>query len=430
MLKEEQAAELLRRCEATVGRRLSQARGNLRNARTRAEAVWELLLLEAAAGIGPVEYETPGGGPDIRLELPTGRWVSIEVTYVHPRFEEDESRSRLVTRWIYDAAKDLVGPHTPEIDCQFYGDKTNPAGPRRTLPAEHQRKEFLKSAPVQQFLCALRERPGEAHEVVHNEYTVTLKARPWRAKTEGIVFSGGTPPELPRIAKEHAAFRAVRRKIEQHKLDEPHIVCLGSDVSSALELRHMGTAIPLEQALAAAVSQSRRLSGILVAKIGSESAGGLGQWIQVARAKAFPVHGCRHPLTDEEWRFILQLNLNKWMYTFALARRELAPEHRRPKVTGPLGWSGSKRGTMKLQIPAPVLVNVLAGRKRLLDEYGGSTDTFGRSVLDRLEAGWSVVGCEFKAGNLEQGEASSVFLELAPPHEPVYWPPKSAIADD
>lgn len=136
MLIEEQVAELLRRCEALAGRELKQVRGNLRNAATRAEAVWELLVMEAVAKLGRIEVESSQGGPDIRLELPTGRWASIEVTYLHPRFEDEERRSAMVARWIHDVASSL-GPDAPEIRCDFQGDSKHLAGPRRKLPLEH-----------------------------------------------------------------------------------------------------------------------------------------------------------------------------------------------------------------------------------------------------------------------------------------------------
>ena len=79
---------------------------------------------------------------------------------------------------------------------------------------------------------------------------------------------------------------------------------------------------------------------------------------------------------------------------------------------------------MKLTIPTSVLVDVLAGRTQLLDDYGGSEDSFGHSVTRCLQEGWSVVGCSFQDGDVQQAKAASVLLELAPPHDPVFWPRK------
>ena len=45
MLREEQATELLRRCELITAQRLKKIRGNLRKAESRAAAIWELLVI-------------------------------------------------------------------------------------------------------------------------------------------------------------------------------------------------------------------------------------------------------------------------------------------------------------------------------------------------------------------------------------------------
>ena len=80
---------------------------------------------------------------------------------------------------------------------------------------------------------------------------------------------------------------------------------------------------------------------------------------------------------------------------------------------------------MRLTIPAYVLTDVLGGRKGLLDEYGMVGDRFGTAVMNCLAEGWSVVGCDFRGGDIQLGEAPMVELELAPPHEPVFWPRES-----
>ena len=79
---------------------------------------------------------------------------------------------------------------------------------------------------------------------------------------------------------------------------------------------------------------------------------------------------------------------------------------------------------MKLEIPASILVDVLAGRMQLLDQYGDTEDSFSQSVVSCLQEGWSIVGCRFLDGDIPQAKAASVLLELAPPHDPVFWPRK------
>lgn len=419
MLKEEQVAELLRRCEAIAGRDLKQVRGNLRKALTRAEAVFELLVTEAAAQLGQVEYEPLGGGPDIRLELPSGRWVSIEVTYLHPRFDDEERRSAMVARWMHDAATALA-PNPPEIRCQFYGDNNHPAGPKRTLPQEQDRRRFLASAEVAQFLDSVATRPTETHQQRLKNYSVILTASPRAPGSHGFLSWGGSVQEAPKVAKEHAVFRALRAKLHQHKVDEPHLVCIGSDVSSALTSRISSSGFRIEHALGAAVRNSGQLSGVLIVKF-EQATGFLQGHSLAAHCTAYPVESCRHPLTEAEWAHICTFDFNRWKYSFALDRREVAPQNRQRHVPGSLALASSSGGVVKLTIPAFVLADVLAGRKELLDDYGDTEEQFGRSVMKCLEEGWSIVGCTYQAGDIERATAPSVVLELAPPHDPVFW---------
>jgi hypothetical protein len=55
MLKEEQAAELLTRCETIIGKKLSDVQSKLQQPDARSATVWELLVIEAASQIGTVE---------------------------------------------------------------------------------------------------------------------------------------------------------------------------------------------------------------------------------------------------------------------------------------------------------------------------------------------------------------------------------------
>ena len=42
--------------------------------------------------------------------------------------------------------------------------------------------------------------------------------------------------------------------------------------------------------------------------------------------------------------------------------------------------------------------------------------------MKSLQEGWSIVACSFQDGDVQQAKAASVVLELAPPHDPVFWP--------
>lgn len=422
MLKEEQAAELLERCERIVGRRLAKVRGDLRNPELRASAIWELLVIESAAGLGRTEYEGAGGGPDVRLELPSGRWVWIEAAYLYPRFWREDHLSRVVERWIRDLAHAL-GPGAPTIACSFNGDRGNPAGPVRKLPDEHERARFVSNAQVVAFFADVRSNPAIPHAVTLAEYTVTLQAFPLSARGRHS-GGGGLVQEVPRTVKEHAVYRVLRGKRAQHNVAGPRLVCVGSDVSPALQLHSPGGgSISVEQAVSSMFNNTGALSGVLVFKIEQ-------RWNRLLDGPGPEAKGifyinpkAREPLTKAEQTHLLSLDLNRWKITFPLGKIETANRHRERRVFGPLRYSPTARGTVKLTVPAPILMDALAGKGALLDSYRRD------SALDKddpvarcLKDGWRIVGCSFEPGDIERAEAASVVLELAHPHDPVFWP--------
>lgn len=405
MLHEEQAAELLRRCEALAGRTLAQVRGNLRKSTTRAEAVWELLVLEAVSQLGEVQCEQPGGGPDIRLLMPTGRWVSIEVTYMHPRFEADEDRCDLVTTWMWAAERE-IGPQRVAIECDFHGGTVEASGPKLKLPAENERRKFLSDPDVVFFINAVKANPLDRHSIKLSNFTVTLSSRPRLSDSDKFTMSSRPALEAPAEAEEHAAFRALRQKIEQHKVEEPYIVCIGSDVSRVLHDSFSGFEVRLRDALGAAASRSGRLSAVMIVPIGARTPA---SHTREAKISTFTNPSCRHPLAAEELEVLGKLNLNRWKYTFPLARRESPPKHRDPKVGGPLTVGPSGQHALKVAIPASVLVDILAERKTLAEVYGGSSEHDQR-IRNHFREGWVVIGCALVQGDIEQGQGAMVEL--------------------
>ena len=76
MLTDSQILHLLAQCEAAAGRLLPEIRGNLQG-RDWLSALWELVVIDAAAQIGKIGYEisTPGGArPDLFVEIYSGRF--------------------------------------------------------------------------------------------------------------------------------------------------------------------------------------------------------------------------------------------------------------------------------------------------------------------------------------------------------------------
>ncbi|NPC57841.1 hypothetical protein [Caenimonas soli] len=309
-----------------------------------------------------------------------------------------------------------LGPPRVAIECRFDGGRVEASGTRLTLPLEHERNRFLASAEVANFLAAVRLSPKERHRAKLTDYSITLLSRPRSSDADTFISSSGPVLESPQTVAEHAAFRALRAKIEQHKVDEPYIVCIGSDVSRVLTDGLSGFYVRLQQALGAAVRPSGRLSAVLVVSIKTQSF--LPDTSRHAQGTLYPVAGCRHPLLSEEIQALETMNLNRWKYTFPLARRESPPKHRRTKVGGPLTTTYTRsHAVKKLTIPASVLVDILAGRTSLSGVYGSGD----QDVINSLRQGWTVVGCKFKNGNIEQAQSGTVELELSPPHEAVFW---------
>ena len=310
MLTEEQAAELLRSCERIAGRELRGLRGRLKSPEGRLAAVWEMLVVDAAAQLGTVEYESPAGGPDIRLKLPTGRWVWIEASFLQ----------------------------------------------------DHQ------SRPVARGIRAALER--------------------------------------------HAVFRKLRSKRQQHKVDGPRLVCIGGDKSPALSPLVARTTVSHRDAAFAAFRKTGALAGALVVRIARERA----EAIACVNGRA------RSPLTEAEWNHLLRLDFNRWrLFSRSLEDQERIPASRLKQATGTVSARLPYRGgNMTLRVPGPLLLEALTQDKSLARIYGSGHDD---PIPKLLSRGWRVVGCAFIAGSVEEGNPSTVEIELAPSHEPVYWPP-------
>ena len=311
MITEEQAAELLRRCEQIAGRKLTGLRGRLRSAEARVAAVWEMLVVDAAARLGPTEYESPEGGPDLRLKLPSGRWVWMEVA-------------------------------------------------------------FLQDAAAATF-----------------------------------------PRGIANALKKHAVYRKLLRKRRQHKVEGPRLVCIGGDKSPALSPLVARITVSHDAAVFAAFRKTEALSGALVVPISR----------QRANATAYKNERSRYSLSDQEWDHLLRLNLNHWkLFGRSLADQELSPAIRLKQASGTVSAVlPLRKGNMKLTIPGPLLIEALAEDKSLPRIYGSRS---GDPIPKLLAEGWRVVGCTFASGSIEAGTPNAIELDLAPQHEPVFWPPK------
>lgn len=413
MLREEQAAELLQRCERIAGKRLEQIRGNLRKSESRSAAILELLVLEEVSKIGKVDYEPfDGGSPDILLMLPGERKIWIEVAFLYPRFWKQERQSDAVAKWITEeATKRGISPF--KVSCNFDGDRNSVAGPIRTLPNLHERKKFLKEQQVCYFFERINRNPWQSYSIKHAEYSVEFTYSP---EKEGpyILTGGGPVQEAPKTVKEHAVYRVLKAKARQHKVEGPRLVWIGSDQSPVLS--GLGT-ISVRDAVIAAFSETQSIGGAIVLNI-EDSIGTYNKRMRNAEGDIYINSRANECLTEEEVKKLCSLNFNRWDYFFRLKKHEQVGTNAFRRASGSLTLGTSGCG-VRLEIPSNLLIDSLAGKTNLIKEYARDEND---TLLKCIKDGWIVRACSWKEGDIEAGQATKVVLELEPPSEPVYWP--------
>jgi hypothetical protein len=140
-----------------------------------------------------------------------------------------------------------------------------------------------------------------------------------------------------------------------------------------------------------------------------------------AIASAYKNEHCRNPLTEREWDHLLRLDFNHWRYVKrSLDYQERLPGARLKQDSGVVSATlPLRQGNMKITIPGPLLLKTLTQDKSLAKVYRSGPDD---PIPRFLAKGWRLVGCTFIPARIEDGEPSAVELELAPPHDPVFWP--------
>lgn len=232
MLKEDQTAELLRRCELIAGRRLASARGNLKADDGRASTIWELVCIDAISQIGKLSCEPDHQSrPDIVLSIPDASDVWIEVAYLYPRHWKNERRARDLRTWVYQEA---IKRHIQQfkISVHISGLSGKTTGPVSQLPDQHEINTVRNSEAFREFFDDIAKRPNVAIDKQLTPYSVRLAYDPLALGP--YIHGSGVVEESPKDVAEHALFRVLGKKQKQHKPDCPYVVCVGSDQSHAL----------------------------------------------------------------------------------------------------------------------------------------------------------------------------------------------------
>jgi hypothetical protein len=415
MLREDQAAELLRRCEAAVGQRLTQVRAGLLNAEVRASAVWELLCIDAFAQIGPIAYERLAGAsrPDLLLSVHGYSDFAIEAAYVYPRHWRNDRRAREFLSWVYGYAKVKNIPEV-RISSHFFGDSTNPAGPVRDLPLEQEKNNVLRSEAFASFFAAIEQRPNEIHEALISPYTVRLKYDP--SDNGPFVHGSSSVEESPLKVDQHGLYRALQTKARQHDPSDPYVICVGSDQSTAITRHVRPSGINERDAVAKLFGEYSRVSAVIT--VGLEDVVDQG-FHRVAHSRSYQNPAAARPLQKAHIDALSKLNFNRWKFYFALEKWNSPDMSAFEKSAGPLGFA-AREGSISMTIPTTILVDCLAGKTSLKEHYA---DPSGVTLLKCVEEGWEVVGCSFQAGDIQQALSSTVTLEFARAPERVYFGP-------
>jgi hypothetical protein len=418
VLKEEQAAELLRRCEEDIAKRpLPALRGRLRSERERAAAVFEMIALEACAQLGRVEYEDPAGGPDLKLWLSQDRFLWIEISYLYPRFEDEERKSRVVQNWV--EGKGIAIGFKGSIRCDFFGDPDNWAGPVRTLPRLHEKRIFFQDPDVRSFFDRLRAPIIESFSVRLRRWSICLTASP-----DASLFSVSSAPlmEAPRNLQEHAVYRKLLNKAKQHKVDAPRVLCIGSDTSHALREESPAVLIGRKRAVEGALHSRGSISATIAVEITGVHAA-TGEWRRTAKIHVYPAgeSSTRFPLTQQELDLLGRLDFNRWRYTHALPRHIAKVPPYMKRVDNRLSIESLADGSVKLRIPGPELQEALAGRQSLVHDDSSSDCPYGEYLSHLLGSGWRIAECRLIEGDVAKGWSELVELKLVP-YECVYSP--------
>lgn len=404
MLIEEQVSELLSKCERLLGKKLPKIRGDLWKVENRAAAIWELLVLEAAANVCPIEYEPlEGSSPDIRLHLPYGRPIWIEVTYLYPRFWKQERRSSDVRRLLFADIRRKGIPYS-KILIRLYSEQTK-AGRLPKLPTHSEEKDFLNHPNLKRFYDHISSNPNDDFGCDLSPYTILVSyhsgAKAPHAGYGSLVLESAT------IFSEHAVYRKLREKAKQFHIREPLVICLGSDQSPALS--EVSGRAHIHNAVREAFAKHQSLSAVFVISIALKAA-----IFEVLSRKA---HAdliinpyARFPLRDEEIYLLRTIDFNRWKFTNPIEKIESNIERGR-YATGPLRMREKGMG-IELEIPVNIVIDALAGKKSLPDAYRLPKN---HQISRVLNDGWVIESCSLKEGNLEDGETSKIVLELVPP---------------
>ncbi|GEM_PF-2412783 len=400
MLKEEQVMGLLIECESLVGQPLTQIRGNLTKPENRSAAIFELIAIEAFSALGAVEYEPFHNSPDLRVTLADGSQAWVEVAFLYDKYWKQERQSRELTMAMRDHAKSR-GVAPEKISFRFNGSSTD-AGYERKLPEQQELKKFLKEDYVKAIIDRIQAEPLQPFTVAHPVFSFEVSYVPTAIYAGG----GGVVQEAPKNVSQHQLFKVIKRKASQHSVEGFRIVCVGTDSSSAFSSSRAPGVISAELALRTAFSETTSVGCVITVDIKHD----FQPFSQLRKLAHVCIYGnprAKAPLTQVVVDALDRLNFNRWKYSFELNQYQTPSKGLARKILGAISMTTSREG-MSLEIPSALLVEILAGREKLL-EGESSMDA---SIQHFLSGDYRVESCTLIPADAHAGNGANVKLNL------------------
>lgn len=168
------------------------------------------------------------------------------------------------------------------------------------------------------------------------------------------------------------------------------------------------------EAVGAFFNNSIRVSAVIVVSIETAMMAGANE--RIATVRSYLNSRAERPLSQQHMDALGRVDFNKWRYDF---RREKGSSQKSIDFLRSSGSLGVRlmNDKVELTIPATILVDCLAGRAALKDQYRESS---GATFLACIEDGWDVIENSFVPSNIEQGLSGMVKLVLVPPPERVF----------
>ncbi|WP_243055290.1 hypothetical protein [Pseudomonas sp. BP01] len=400
MLKEEQVRELLIECERLVQQPLVQIRGNLTKSENRSAAIFELLAIQAFATLGKVEYEPTHNSPDIRLTLPDGTQAWVEVAFLYDKFWKQERQSRELTLGMRKHAQTRdVAPE--KISLRFTGVATS-AGYERRLPEQHELKKFFKGDYINDLFERIQNAPLAPFTAEHPDFSFQASYVPSATSASG----GGLVQEAPKDPRQHQLYKIIKRKASQHTVEGMRIVCVGSDTSRALARSSAPAVVTADQAVHLAFSETTSVGCVITVEI-KHVFQAFTQVKKLAHPWLYLNSRAKVPMSTGVVGALQQLHFNRWKYSFELNHYQTPDKGLARKLLWSIRMTTGNNG-MSLEIPSALLVEVLAGREKLLQGESGMDPM----LKNFLSGDYRVENCSLIPADVQAGEGSKVKLDF------------------